>query len=146
MANIGSLVRVATCQHGFAQDQCLICQTLGVRQGSQAPATGKVARKVEGDRRSSLVLTEDDIAHALPARQLQPDPPARRQRSSGKASVLAGLVLIVVGGLLVWVFGGLFRLAFHIFEYAALAIVSGWVGYRIGQFRGRHGRRAEGQP
>jgi hypothetical protein len=140
---------VANCPHGFPEDQCLICQTLGVRHASPVTSAkaGKAAKpaKVEATTRGGLVLADDDLARSLPTRrnaQLEaPGAAPQGRRASGKANVLAGLALIVVGGLLVWVFGGLFRLAFHIFEYAALAIVSGWVGYKLGHLRGRRERR-----
>jgi len=50
---------------------------------------------------------------------------------------------VVVGGLLVWAFAGIFDLAFHIFEYVAIALVAGWVGYKLGHAAGRHEGRGE---
>lgn len=55
----------------------------------------------------------------------------------GRFSLLGALALVVVAGLLVWAFAGLFVLAFHIFEFAALALVAGWLGYKLGHARGR---------
>jgi hypothetical protein len=40
----------------------------------------------------------------------------------------------------IWVFAGVFLFALHIAEYVALALVAGWVGYRIGHARGRRAR------
>ena len=48
------------------------------------------------------------------------------------SSFWAIMVAIVVGGLLVWAFAGVLSVAFHIAEYAALALVAGWVGYKLG--------------
>ena len=125
---------MANCPHGFPQDECLICQTLGVRQPEPATKAAQAKAKVP----STVLVRDDEVARPLPARRAtQAEVPANRQRASGKTSVMVGLVLIVVGGLLVWAFGGLFRLAFHIFEYSALSIVAGWVGYRLGHWRGQ---------
>lgn len=56
------------------------------------------------------------------------------------STLWAILVVIVVGGLLVWAFAGLLSVAFHIVEYVAVALVAGWVGYKLGHARGRRGR------
>ncbi len=48
---------------------------------------------------------------------------------------------VVAGAVLVWAFGGLFSLAFHIAEYVALALAAGWAGYKVGYARGEHRRR-----
>jgi len=48
--------------------------------------------------------------------------------------VVAG---IVVAGLVIWAFWGVVSLAFHVAEYALIALVAGWVGYKIGHARGR---------
>jgi hypothetical protein len=49
------------------------------------------------------------------------------------------LVAIVVGGLLIWAFAGVLSVAFRIAEYVAVALVAGWVGYKLGHARGRRG-------
>ena len=140
---------MANCTHGFPQDQCLICQTLGAREAA-APDAGR-ARTAE---RSNL-LVQDELSRPLPARAtggapfaqtgqpVQPGPGRPPKRRSGKATVVTGLAVIVVGGLLVWAFAGLFELAFHLFEFAALALVAGWVGYKIGHAVGRHDHEKE---
>jgi len=57
-------------------------------------------------------------------------------------AIFPGLLAAVVGGgVLVWLFGGPFSLAFHVVEYEAIAAGSGWVGFRLGHARGRHERR-----
>jgi hypothetical protein len=43
---------------------------------------------------------------------------------------------VLVGAVAVWVFSGVFLFALHIAEYVALALVAGWVGYRLGRARG----------
>jgi hypothetical protein len=45
---------------------------------------------------------------------------------------------IVVGGVALWIFGGLFSHVFHLFEYAVVAVVAGWIGYKMGHAQGRH--------
>jgi len=45
---------------------------------------------------------------------------------------------VVVAGVAILVFGRIFDLAFHIFEFAAVALLAGWVGYRLGHVAGRH--------
>jgi hypothetical protein len=124
---------VANCPHGFPEDQCLICQTLG----TAPPQAGRGVKAQ--DRPGSTLLVEPAVQARLPARS-QDTAPAAGRRGSG-ARVMAGLGVIVVAGLLVWAFAGLFVLAFHIFEYAALAVVAGWLGYKLGHFRGRRERR-----
>jgi hypothetical protein len=48
--------------------------------------------------------------------------------------------VVVVAGLAVWLFAGIFDLAFHLFEYAAIAVIAGWIGYKVGHMRGRRHR------
>jgi hypothetical protein len=124
---------VANCVHGFPQSQCLICQTLG----TSSPAKPGKATKVAEPRGNLLI--DDDLGRSLPAnRALSAASPSPRR--SGKTTLLAGVGVIVVGGLLILAFGGIFELAFHIFEFAALALVAGWAGYKLGHYRGRRER------
>ena len=88
------------------------------------------------------LLAQNDLRASLPVPADVHAPARRRRRGGGKVSVLTGLAVVVVGGLLVWAFAGLFVLAFHIFEYAALALVAGWLGYKLGHARGRRERRS----
>jgi hypothetical protein len=123
---------VANCAHGFPQGECLICQTLG---GSQATAT---KTKVAGSPEPMAVRSNGRTSPGLvPADRDQQ--PARRRSGNGMGSFWAILVAIVVGGVLVWAFAGVLSVAFHIAEYAALALVAGWVGYKLGHSRGRRG-------
>lgn len=116
----------------------MICRTLNA-----APAAGASAAP-EGRRRkrtaarqaapSSLAEVLSAQAAGLPARS---DAPREgRKRSSGRQA-LTLLVVLVVGGLGLWAFSGLFTLAFHVGELVAVALVAGWFGYRLGHFRGR---------
>lgn len=58
-------------------------------------------------------------------------------------SMYAIVGTVVVGGLALWLFAGIFSHVFHLFEYAAVALVAGWVGYKLGRFRGRHSTRPD---
>jgi hypothetical protein len=67
--------------------------------------------------------------------------PAEVPRPAGKRRLFWPVVgAIAVAAVAIWVFAGVFVLALHIAEYVALALVAGWVGYRIGHARGRRAR------
>jgi hypothetical protein len=128
------LVSVANCAHGFAQGECLICQTLGsspaqstTTKAKVASPPGTVAALSNGRRAPALATRDPDEA------------PSRRRNGRGMSSLWAILVAIVVGGLLIWAFAGVLSVAFHIAEFVALALVAGWVGYKLGHARGRRG-------
>ena len=134
---------MADCPHGFPQAQCLICSTL-----SRSQANAQVAEKVayptvttagqapvpyastfgEGRGRSG------NGANKTPAGP-------RRQRRKGRHNLLMALLVIVVG-LLAWgLVQGVLGLALHIAEYVAVAVLSGWAGYRAGHWHARHEHR-----
>lgn len=51
------------------------------------------------------------------------------------------VVLVVVVGLLAFALvQGVLGLAIRVAEYVAVALLAGWVGYRVGHWRGRHDR------
>ncbi|HTW07659.1 MAG TPA: hypothetical protein VME46_09120 [Acidimicrobiales bacterium] len=90
-------------------------------------------------------LLDDDRGRALPASRPQAGKPKNRGAAKGDGSKRSGmkaLAMIVgaiaVGGIAIWLFSGIFDLAFHIFEYAAIALVAGWIGYKVGHIQGRH--------
>jgi len=62
-------------------------------------------------------------------------------RRSAKGTLAGILALVVVAGIALVVFGGVFDLAFHIAEYVVLALAAGWVGYKIGHMKGRREHR-----
>lgn len=127
-------VTVADCVHGFPQSECLICQTLGSSSTKSTATKTKVASPPE----PLGALPNGRTAPALATRERDPaTTDGRRGRSS--SPFLAILVAIIVGGLLVWAFAGVVSVAFHIAEFVALALVAGWVGYKIGHARGRRG-------
>jgi hypothetical protein len=48
---------------------------------------------------------------------------------------------VAVIGLVTWVLAGVVFALFHVIELLIVAGVAGWVGYRLGHYRGRHQRR-----
>jgi hypothetical protein len=124
---------VANCAHGFPQSECLICQTLGSSPAQSTATKTKVGNPPE----AVAALSNGRAAPALATRE--PDGPPARRTSKGTSSFWAILVAIVVGGLVVWAFAGVVSVAFHIAEYVALALVAGWIGYKLGHSRGRRG-------
>jgi hypothetical protein len=137
---------VANCAHGFPQGECLICQTLG-NSPAQSTATKTRPTKTKpydtngGGAAELLQATgsrPNGRGSTLPARGTEPSGTGD-QRRGGMGSLWAILVAIIIGGLLVWAFAGILSVAFHIVEYAAIALVAGWVGYKLGHSRGRRG-------
>jgi hypothetical protein len=77
---------------------------------------------------------------ALPdTRPQQADlPQGRADRGRrGMSPIWPVLGVIVVAGVLLWVFAGVVSLAFHIGEYVAVGAIAGWLGYKLGHARGR---------
>jgi hypothetical protein len=67
--------------------------------------------------------------------------PGPVRRPAGKRRLFWPVVgAIAVVAVAIWVFAGVFLFALHIAEYVALALVAGWVGYRIGHALGRRAR------
>jgi uncharacterized membrane protein len=116
---------VTTCIHGFAPGQCLICQTLqggGRPVKEAAPAQSRPAATPRPTPvRPDAVLTRS----RAPKRSLG-------WRAIGVVAILA--VVLLVG---IWAVHLAFA-ALHILELVAIAVVAGWLGYRVGLYRGRH--------
>jgi hypothetical protein len=127
-------VVVANCVHGFPQSECLICQTLGSSSTKSTATKTKVASPPE----ALGALPNGRASRPLAAREAGPAI-ANGRGGRGTSPFLAILVAIIVGGLLVWAFAGVVSVAFHIAEFVALALVAGWVGYKLGHARGRRG-------
>ncbi|HET6915918.1 MAG TPA: hypothetical protein VFH56_07485 [Acidimicrobiales bacterium] len=133
----------ATCNHGFAPADCLICRTFGT---TTQPATSVEAPAVRQRQREVQPLP---TAVPSPPARLDTTKPAspppsdspRRHRSLGGSLVLALMALLAVGAA-VWILVGVVFTVLHVLELIAVAAGSGWVGYRIGHFRGsRHPHR-----
>lgn len=137
---------MANCVHGFPQGDCLICKTLGVAGPGKTGAV-QAKTKVAGGKQATALLADDDLGRALPATRAQNVPntnaETRQRKPRGMRSLLGLVAVIAVGGLAILAFGRIFDLAFHIFEYAAIALVAGWIGYKAGHAAGRHERDHE---
>jgi hypothetical protein len=124
-----TLEGMATCHHGYEQDQCLICQALGL-------TTTATAGQGEATRRRWLP-GRGGTATAPVARPVAT--PAVRPRRP--AATLALIAVVAVAALLaVWVVIGAVFAILRIVEIVAVAVAAGWVGYRVGHWRGRHER------
>jgi hypothetical protein len=127
---------VANCVHGFAQSECLICRTLGV---SASPPVGtKTKTRDAGSAEISAMLSTRPAA--LPDTRGQQGDLAEGRDNRGRrrmSPIWPVLGIIVVGGVLLWAFAGVVSLAFHIAEYVAVGAIAGWLGYKLGHFRGR---------
>jgi hypothetical protein len=133
---------MANCVHGFAEGQCLICQTLAKSQPSGSPAAPalKVAERPTG-RSGVPFSTGAPFSAGLPVTQGGGTAKAvRRRHHFGLGSLVGILALIGLGILLAWAFAGVIGLAVHIAGYVAVAAVAGWAGYRVGHLVGRHQR------
>lgn len=142
---------MATCPHGFASDQCLICQTLGT--GPATRADGRGAKEAKAPKATKAKTKAPPTPTALmvstlpgPASDLVPagrrsQEVATRGRGSARRWGWALVAAVVIGGVAVWAFGGVVHLALRIAEFVAVGAASAWVGYRLGQARGRHQRR-----
>lgn len=127
---------MANCAHGFPQDDCLICRTLGV---SPSPSAGtKTKTRDAGPAEISGLLATRPAP--LPGTRAQETGPSDGRNNKGRGSmspIWPVLGIIVVGGVLLWAFAGVVSLAFHIAEYVAVGAIAGWLGYKIGHARGR---------
>ena len=130
------------CVHGFAQNECLICRTLGTTSGApKASSSSKGASKTKTAELSDIDQMLAERTASLPAtRGGKAKTAAEAKRGmTAKQALWGGLFLVVVAGVVWVVFGSLFSLAFHLFEYAVVAVAAGWLGYRLGHARGRRG-------
>ena len=83
-----------------------------------------------------LPASECLICPTLPrvaATERVPQAPARS--SIHVAGVVAVIALI---GVAAWIVAGVVFAILHVLELVAVGAIAGWVGYRIGLFRGRH--------
>jgi hypothetical protein len=124
----------------------MICRTLGVSGAGPAPAARterghKARRGTAVAEVPSAAFSPEQAAGAPGLAQVSNVGGAQPGRSRGHGRGLLALVgLIVVGGLCLWAFTGIFSLAFHVGEFVAVALLAGWAGYRVGHFKGRRGR------
>ncbi len=111
-----------TCIHGFTREACLICRTL---------ATGE--------------STTIQLADPAPPYRPLPSPaqadaarvqPARRRGRSLAGSLVLVLAALLAAGAAAWILVGLVFTVLHVLELIAVGAGCGWVGYKIGHFRG----------
>jgi hypothetical protein len=116
---------MATCPHGFAPGQCLICRTL---EQSPSPAAGP--RRGRAERRAAH-------REAVPGGPVEvvggrPRTPARRATTH----ILVAIVVIAVAVAAFWVVAGLVSALLHLAEILVAAGIAGVLGYRLGRARG----------
>jgi hypothetical protein len=125
-----------TCPHGFPPAECLICQTLRAanEQRRSAPTSTQYATPpyTAGQIPSGDQPVRPDAVY-------QPGGAPRPERSFGSrfGLVLVILALLVVGA---WLVAGAFFAIVRVLELLIVAAAAGWVGYRIGVYRGRRSR------
>jgi hypothetical protein len=111
----GGVATTTTCPHGLDPSTCLICATLSPVQTTRlGRPKGVPAGKAE-------VLTGT---------------PQRRGRIGFLGAAVVALAVLFVVWLLIHLFWSLLRLV----ELGLVGVVCGVVGYRVGEFVGRHRR------
>ncbi len=124
-----------TCLHGLPPGECLICRTLGIEGGgTTAPERGRPAGRVTpGPARSG-----PEPAQVIPG-------PARSgyPRSRGVGHLVGWVAAgVVIAGVAAWLLLGVAFAVLHLLELVVVAGAAGWVGYRVGHFRGRRDGRS----
>jgi hypothetical protein len=125
----------------------LICKTLGATPSTSKPAQSQPAQSKATKTNVATSFSTAELSAGTSAASL-----ATRAATNGAGDkdrdrrgpglfwmLLAG---IVVAGLVIWAFWGVVSLAFHVAEYVLIALVAGWIGYKIGHIRGRHSHEA----
>lgn len=132
----------ATCNHGFAPADCLICRALGT---TTQPAT--TVEATAGPRHPEVQPPPTAVPSPSARRDAtaapSPSDTPRRHRRRGGSLVLALMVLLAVGAA-AWILVGVVFTILHVLELIAVAAGAGWVGYRIGHFRGSRQPRTRG--
>ncbi len=130
------------CGHGFPAADCLICETLGTGPARSTTAgPSRAATGGERTRTANRAQPRPDLdGGPTPVEIVRPAPSGEgRRRPIGRQLVMlvvALIVLVLVGWFLI---GAVLAIA-RLIELIAVALVAGWVGYRLGHFRGRHQR------
>jgi hypothetical protein len=118
-----------TCPHGYAPGECLICATLAPQtQASQTQVRTSPLPSVSGPVRGGAVR---------PDAVFRPDPTGR-PNGPGRHRLLALISGLLALGAAVWLLSGLAFALLHVLELLVVAGGAGWVGYRLGHWRGRH--------
>jgi hypothetical protein len=124
----------ATCPHGFTPSECLICLTLGSQPQAQVETGDRPAARFAPP--PGLPTTPGQPPARQGASSAAAEGPGRQPRSSGTsvAVIVAGLLAV---GVVAWIVVGVVFSLLHVFELLLVAALAGWVGYRVGYFRGR---------
>jgi hypothetical protein len=121
----------STCIHGFAPGTCLICQTLQPGAGTTTKDAGRKGRRVAQPVAPGKTPVRPDAV-------ISPGPP---RRSSLGVRALGIFFLAVAVLVAVWVVAGVVLAVLRILELVAVALVAGWIGWRLGVRHGRGMRR-----
>jgi hypothetical protein len=127
----------ANCPHGFPPADCLICRTLGTQptaqvEGARRPAAGTggtAGRAPRPDRRGRGPDQPDAV--------YPPRTSGERARSLSSHAALV-VVSVAVLAVLAWFLAGAVFAFLRVLELLVVAGLAGWVGYRLGHYRGRH--------
>ena len=115
------------CAHGYPPSECLICRTLGV--GEHA------AEVVEAPPARRRPVGPHDVPVQPAVIGGSPSPPVPHRRSVAGTVVLALISLLAIGAA-AWILTGIVFTVLHLLELIVVAAGAGWVGYKIGEFRG----------
>lgn len=117
-----------TCVHGFARDGCLICRTLA----TESTTTQALEQRPRRDDRQA-----PDRPEVLAPRHAAG---VRHRRSLAGSLVFVVAALLAVGAA-IWILVGVVFTVLHILELIVVGLGCGWVGYKIGHFRGSRHRQ-----
>jgi hypothetical protein len=133
---------MARCPHGFAPDDCLICATLAsspARSSGNGPAVA-VEDRDGGESGRRRPWGRHDLGHGAGTVTVVDPGQAARRPHRPVATALLVLVALIAVAAAVWVVVGVVFALLRIIEVVAVAAAAGWIGYRVGHWRGRHGR------
>jgi hypothetical protein len=122
------------CPHGFAPSECLICRTLGTQPQVQVEAQRAPAPQGSGQTAGMPGARQDP---ARPDVVYSPDSQRGHSLASYALLGVLAIVAVIVAG---WIVAGVLIGLLHALELLAVAAAAGWVGYRIGHYRGRRAK------
>jgi hypothetical protein len=128
-----------SCSHGFAPEACLICRTLGGKDSDVAVSTSasNLGRARESRRVPESTPARPDVVFV-------PQESDRGRPGGHGGTLLLILMALLAIGAAAWILAGVVFTILHVLELVAVAAGTGWVGYKIGHFRGsRHPHRRE---
>lgn len=130
---------MAQCQHGLPAAECLICKTLGTGHATQVQEAPRAGWWRRGDRSPAGAAP---VPVTTTPRQAAPRnaPAGPHPRPIGRHLGLIVVAVVVIAAV-AWLASGVVSVVLHGLELALIAAVAGWIGYRIGHFRGRYERR-----